>query len=97
MFRYNDVINLLPQQLRVHIDVKVMSIRCHAAKVISTTVGNFIVAMVTDPRHYLTDSSEGAWQAPLELCEMLQDFHIIEKFDFLKRLIYSQTIFKTLS
>ena len=73
MFRYNDVINLLPQQLSVHIDVTVMSIRCHSAKVISTTVGNFIVAMVTNLWHYLTDSSEGAWQAPLELYEMLQE------------------------
>ena len=39
--------DMLPQQLRVHIDVKVTSFRHHSVKVLSTTVGNSIVAIET--------------------------------------------------
>lgn len=42
------VIDLLPKQLIVHIDVKVTSSRQHSTKIISTTVGNSIVSMVID-------------------------------------------------
>ena len=37
--------------------VKLMLLRCHSAKVLSTTVGNSIVAVVTDLWHYLTCDS----------------------------------------
>ena len=47
-FDTNDVIDLLPKQLSVHIDVKVTSSRCDSAKALSATVSYSIVAMVTN-------------------------------------------------
>ena len=43
-----DIIDLLPQQLRRHIDFKVTSSRCHSFKKLSLTFGHSLVAMVTD-------------------------------------------------
>ena len=53
----NDIINLLPWQLRVHIDVKEVSSRCQSAKVLSTAISNFISAMETDLLRPLTYNS----------------------------------------
>ena len=50
--KYN-VIDLLPYQLRVHIDVSMTLLRRHSAKVLSTTFGYSIVAVVTDLEHHL--------------------------------------------
>ena len=44
----NDIIDLLLQQLLCHTDFKVMSLECHYVKVLNTTVGYSLVAMVTD-------------------------------------------------
>ena len=52
----DNVIDLLPYQLRVHIDVGVTLLRCHSAKVLTTTIGYSIVAIVTDLWHHLTYS-----------------------------------------
>ena len=45
--------------------MSVMSSGCHSAKVLSTTVGNSIVAMVTDLWHHLTYNLRGAWHTGL--------------------------------
>ena len=45
----NDVINLLPQQVRVYIKVKRTSLRHHSPKVLSTALVNSMVAKITDP------------------------------------------------
>ena len=59
--RTNGVINLFLFQLGRHTDVKVTSSGCHSPKVLSKTVGNSIVAMVTDLWRHLTYTSSGAW------------------------------------
>ena len=56
-----DVICLLPKQLRVHIDVQVMSSRCHSAKAQSAKVCYTTGDMVTDKGCHLTYDSRGAW------------------------------------
>ena len=53
----NDVIDLLPKQLRVHIDVKLASSSCQSAKALGTTVCNSIYI---DIWHHLTYKSRGA-------------------------------------
>ena len=65
---------LLPQQLRVHTDVKLMSLRHPNAKAQKTTVDDSIFAMVTDLWRHLIYISKGAMihvysvcHAPLEL------------------------------
>ena len=56
----NDVIDLLQWQLWCHIDFKVTSSECHSDKVLSTTVGYSLVAIVTDLCRYLTNNSRDA-------------------------------------
>ena len=58
----DDVINLLPKQLRVHTDVKLTSLRRQSANVLITIAGNSIYAMVTDLWHHFSYNSRGAWQ-----------------------------------
>ena len=57
----NDVIDMLPQQLRVHTDVNLTSLMFHSGKVLSSKVGDSVVTMVTDLWLYLTYYSRGAW------------------------------------
>ena len=58
---YINVIDLLPKQLWRHIDFKVTSSGCHSPKGLSITVGNFLVAMVTDVCRNLTYNSRIEW------------------------------------
>ena len=90
----NDVIGLLPQQIRRHIDFKVTSSGRHSDKVLRTTVGYSLVAMVT----HLTYNSRGEWHtvyvmllSNYKYCmscssrlmsEMLPEMHIVEKYFF---------------
>ena len=53
-FYTRDIISLFRKQLGPHIDFKVTSLGCHFVKVLSTTVGYSLVAMVTDLCHHLT-------------------------------------------
>ena len=57
----SNAIDFFLLQLRRPTDVTVTSLGCHSAKVLSTTVGNLIIAMVTDLRRALTYNSRGAW------------------------------------
>ena len=43
----NDAIDMLPEQLRLHSDVKVMSSRRHSANELSIMFGYFIVALMS--------------------------------------------------
>ena len=52
---------MLPQQLKIHTDVKVTSKRHPVAYGLNTTGGNSVVAMVTDLWHLLTENSRVAW------------------------------------
>ena len=60
-FNTNDTIDLLPQQLRVHIDVEFISSRCRFAKALSTPAGNLTAAMVIYQWRHLTYNSRKAW------------------------------------
>ena len=55
----NNVIDLLPKQLRVYIDITVTSSRRHYAKLLSTTVGGSVVAFVIDLWHHFLELERG--------------------------------------
>ena len=80
----NDITELLPSN---YTDFNVAS-RCHSVKVLTTTVGYSLVAMVTDLCCHLTYGSRGAWNTMcamfLSNYEMLPEIHTIEKCDFVK-------------
>ena len=57
----NDVIDLFPKQLWRHTDFEVMSSGCHSVKVLSTTVGCSLVAMVRDLCFHVSYDSIEAW------------------------------------
>ena len=59
----------------------------HSAKLLSTTMNNSIVAMVTDLWRHLTCDFGGAWRS-----KMLSKIHTMEKIDFLKLIIHLQII-----
>ena len=95
---------MLPLQLKIQIDVKLMS-KCVIETIFSqgtsTTVGNPIVAMVADLLCNLTYNWSGACHtdgiqrmtcfSPI-LSEMLLKSTIVENCDFLKLMIHSQII-----
>ena len=70
---------------------------CHSVKLLSTTVGHSLVAMV---QIYVVLSlvirvEHGIHCRPCSnriISEMLPDIHTMEKFDFLKSMIHSQII-----
>ena len=73
-----------------------MSSTRHTAKVLSTTVGNSIVAMATDIWYYLVYNSRGAWHTLYAMLlstynEMVPKIHKVKTCDFFfKPLAYSQ-------
>ena len=93
----SDALDPLPKQLWRNTDFKMMSSGCHSAKVLSTTFGYSLVAMITDLCRHLTYTSKGAWHTlyamlPSIIREMLPEIHTMKKFDFLKLIIHSQII-----
>ena len=57
----NEIIDLLPLQLRHHINFKVTLSGCHSVKILTPTVGYSVVVMATDLCRSLTHDSRGAW------------------------------------
>ena len=80
----NDAIDMLPQQLRLHIDVKVMSSRRHSAKELGIIVCNSIVALTSLVSEY--DLHCMLRSSPF-IIEMLSEIHTI------KSVIFSNLIF----
>ena len=65
------------------------SLECHSAKVLSKTVANSIVAMITDLWHHqllmIREEHGSVCHAPLEnISEMLPEIYTMKKRDFLK-------------
>ena len=52
-----DIIDMLPKELEVHIDVIVALLGRHSAEALSTTVGYSMIAIVTDIWRHLTYNS----------------------------------------
>ena len=76
------------------IDLKVTSSGIYFVKVLSTTGGGSIDAMVTDLCCHLTYDSRGAWHTVYAMLlsiksGMLPEIHTMEKCDFLKFIIQS--------
>ena len=73
-----------------------MSLGCHSVKVLSTTVGYSLVAVITELCCHLTYDSRGAWHRVyamlLSICETLPEIQTMEKCDFLKSIIYYEII-----
>ena len=70
---------------------------CRSVKVLSTTVGYSLAAMVTDLCYNLSYDSRGAWHTAYAMLlgiisEMLPEIHIMEKCDFLKSMTHFQII-----
>ena len=93
----NGVIGLLPYYLTVHIDFQVTSLRCHAAKILSTIVRYSMIAMLTDLQCYFTFNSSGALHTVYAMLhsignEMLPEIHTTGIYVFLKPITHSQII-----
>ena len=82
----NDDINLLLQQLSHHINVTVTSSRQHSAKVLSTTLGNSIIAMSS----LVSEHGRQYMPCPANFSMMIQtEILSTEATDFLNQILFS--------
>ena len=72
---------------------------CHTVKVLNSTVGYFLVAMVPDLLYHFSYNSTGEWHIQCMPCssqiinEILPESHTMEKTYFFNPIIYSQIIY----
>ena len=81
----NNVIVLVPKQLRVRVDFKETSSSHHSAKVLCTMGVISMVAIETDLWSRITYNLRRVWHT---VYVMLHEIHTIEKCDFLKSMIF---------